>query len=461
MEVFRLAHAGIVVSADGFRCLMDPILAEPFEAGANVFEPPAIIDPAFAARCDALILSHAHGDHFSVASLVHLPRGMPVFYPAGDDLIATALARLGFAGATPVTPGESRRVGPLTCTFTRSEVPFPEMGVLFEHDGQSLWNCVDSILGDAAFATVARRTKRLDAMLVAYQTLVEEPLWRDALGSGFPYDEYRNSLAAVRRAAPRCAMPSACGYRYADAALNARGFPVTEDEFLADLAVFAPEVSGVRLPPGTALDCGALTVCEVVPGALARAQAADQADRREWAPERGIEALRDHNPHGYPAAALRGIVGAWLDTACDAAASAAAADWRARLAAARAVWRLEIVYPDGGSEIRWMDFAAPHPRWISAAPRPPQIRTAIPASTIAGLLDGASNAYQALFTRRVAITLRTLEEGGMTAWGGLGDEPIARLLFPGADRRHLERELARFGYGRPSQALSRSRALGR
>jgi L-ascorbate metabolism protein UlaG (beta-lactamase superfamily) len=459
MDVLRLAHAGIVVSAQGFRCLMDPMLHEPFEAGANLFEPPVAIDPALAAGCDALILSHAHGDHFAVASLVHLPRTMPVFYPAGDPLIPLALKRLGFEQMTPVSPGQTWALGPLLCTFTASEVPFAEMGVLFEHDGQTLWNCVDCVLGDRAFAAVAARTGALDVMLVPYQPLIEEPLWCDALGAGFPHDAYRGTLEAVRRAAPRCAVPSSCGYRYADAGLDARGFPVTEDEFLGDLALFAPEVAGCRLPPGTALACDELVLREEIPGAFERARAADRIERREWAPERGMPLLQDANPQGYKLADLRATVRGWLNGAC-LDGLARGGDWQARLAQARAVWRLEIVYPDGEHEVRFLDFAAA-PSWVPTPARVPQIRTTVPASTVAGLLDGSTSTYRALFTRRVATKLRWVEAGRLTSWNGLADEPLGRLLFPEADRRHLEHELRRFGYGQRSYAFSRTAAFSR
>jgi L-ascorbate metabolism protein UlaG (beta-lactamase superfamily) len=59
-------------------------------------------------KLDAILLTHAHADHLSFASLDALPRDIPLLAPPA---IAQWLKKLGYAHAEPLAPGESGRVG--------------------------------------------------------------------------------------------------------------------------------------------------------------------------------------------------------------------------------------------------------------------------------------------------------------------------------------------------------------
>jgi L-ascorbate metabolism protein UlaG (beta-lactamase superfamily) len=106
MRVGKIAHASVVVEAGDICCFMDPVLVDPFESGANTFDPPVEIDrDAVRARCNLVVISHGHMDHFSPRSLAVFDRAIPVLYPENDALIERALDRLGFANRTPITAG--------------------------------------------------------------------------------------------------------------------------------------------------------------------------------------------------------------------------------------------------------------------------------------------------------------------------------------------------------------------
>jgi L-ascorbate metabolism protein UlaG (beta-lactamase superfamily) len=153
MNLYRIAHAGLMIEGGGVRCLMDPVLIDPFECAMNTFEPPVILDPARLGRaCDVVVLSHEHGDHFCVESLAAIPRDRPIVFPADCALIEHALGRLGFFDRRPVRPGEVLRFRDLALRFTPSHVVFPELGVVFSAGGQCVWNCVDTELDDEAIA---------------------------------------------------------------------------------------------------------------------------------------------------------------------------------------------------------------------------------------------------------------------------------------------------------------------
>jgi hypothetical protein len=459
MRVVRLGHAGLVVMGGRTRCLIDPVFFDPFEAGINRFEPPVEIDgDAVATACDFVVLSHEHMDHFCVRSLRRIPRDRPVFHPRGATLIEHALDALGFIDRRPVVPGQRIDCGDLALVFTPSEVSFPEVGILIGADGRWLWNCVDTEIGEQALALVASVVERLDLMLANFQTLAEEELACDGLGSGFPHERYARRLHTVIALRPRFVVPAACGYSYAHAPwLDTRGFPIGEDEFLRDAAVVAPETVGVKLSHGMTI--------EVATGAVA-AEACGWTRPRpatiasDWRPDRGIPPLSDDDPYGHGSDALIRDVHALLDGPfLEGIASGRLSEWRRRLAAADVVWRLEVVAPDSRCMMRWLDFSAPM-RWSDAEPGPPKLITAIAASTLVGLARGEATPYRALFTRRVVVKLYAATPWGVQMIGSLADEPVGKVLFPGANRRFVDAELQRsFDEGDPG--LPRFRSLRR
>jgi L-ascorbate metabolism protein UlaG (beta-lactamase superfamily) len=64
-------------------------------------------------RLDAILLTHAHADHLSFASLAALPGDVPLFAPPA---VARWLARRGYTNAEPVAPDESVRVAGVEIT---------------------------------------------------------------------------------------------------------------------------------------------------------------------------------------------------------------------------------------------------------------------------------------------------------------------------------------------------------
>jgi hypothetical protein len=139
--------------------------------------------------------------------------------------------------------------------------------------------------------------------------------------------------------------------------------------------------------------------------------------------------------------------------------------WRARMAAAGVVWELDVVYPlarpdagpDAAPEVRWLDLAAADLEWLTTMPRTPKLITSICASTLVGLRSGEVTPYRALFTRRVVLKLYAAVDGRIERIGSLADEPIAQALFPTANRRNVDWQLARLGHGAPASARGTQR----
>jgi L-ascorbate metabolism protein UlaG (beta-lactamase superfamily) len=110
MKITYIGHATLLLELGGAKILTDPN-----------FDPklgrllPRVSAPGIALeklpQLDAILLTHAHADHLSFASLARLPREIPLFAP---PVIARWLRKLGHANAIEHAAGDSVRVGDVT-----------------------------------------------------------------------------------------------------------------------------------------------------------------------------------------------------------------------------------------------------------------------------------------------------------------------------------------------------------
>ncbi|MFD9794362.1 MBL fold metallo-hydrolase [Streptomyces sp. NPDC059070] len=178
MRLTSLGHAAVLVETGGRRILFDPWLTQRLDRFWE--HHPALPDTLgelLDGGVDHIVLSHHHFDHHHFPSLTRLLEDGEVdfddsphraaetecVFPVGDRVpprftasglghqaIGWTLRRLGFERLTPVTPGETVRLGEdvVLRTFV-SDVPFPEMSVLVETAGASVLLCGDSILHES------------------------------------------------------------------------------------------------------------------------------------------------------------------------------------------------------------------------------------------------------------------------------------------------------------------------
>ncbi len=147
LRVTYVGHATLLLELAGVRLLTDPN----FDARLARFLPrvsPPGIALAELPRLDAILVTHAHADHLSFASLAALPRDVPLLAPPA---VARWLARRGHANALPVAPDESVRVGAVEITAGAARHVGARYAVDRWRSAANMYLVNDSLSGAACF----------------------------------------------------------------------------------------------------------------------------------------------------------------------------------------------------------------------------------------------------------------------------------------------------------------------
>ena len=238
-NVVYVGHSTVLIDLDGVRLLTDPLLRE----RVAFLRRASTVDVDQLRNLDAVLISHAHHDHFDLPSLELLGSSVPVVVPRG-------LGRLlkGHKTVIEVVEDEEISFGAVTVRATHAE-----------HEGRRQPRRITAApLGFAISGSrriyFAGDTDLFPGMegLVPDLDLALIPIWGwgPTLGGGGHLDP-RRAAEALRLLRPRIAVPIHWGtyrplHRGADAAFLAD----PAEAFVREAATAAPEVEVRVLRPG-------------------------------------------------------------------------------------------------------------------------------------------------------------------------------------------------------------------
>jgi L-ascorbate metabolism protein UlaG (beta-lactamase superfamily) len=171
MDVLYVGHACLWIECGGVKILTDPWITG-LAGGRYLHEPPLVTPLDAISSPDVVVLSHAHPDHFNLESLSRLSRRAVFVVPKhfgeirDDDRIdigwrnpdlAAELRRLGFQHVAEVRPGQEVRLdgGVRVVSVASHHNQFPEMGMVIQGGGATLYNGVDTWPGESALQRLA------------------------------------------------------------------------------------------------------------------------------------------------------------------------------------------------------------------------------------------------------------------------------------------------------------------
>ena len=145
---------------------------------------------------------------------------------------------------------EPIRVKDVTITSTpsrnqvsTSEDSFPEHGLIVNDGEVTIWNQVDSLVNPDIIQRIGELYGQIDFFHSRFVPLLEGNLSYNKPLT-LPVDEYCTFLNVVKALGPKMVVPGSAAFKYRDelSFMNQYSFPITQDQFLRDLAAFCPEV---------------------------------------------------------------------------------------------------------------------------------------------------------------------------------------------------------------------------
>jgi L-ascorbate metabolism protein UlaG (beta-lactamase superfamily) len=369
MKIIKLPQAGMIVSCGDTKIICDPLV--------NGFTIESIFEVAKGYKLDkralrkikfaGLVISHHHGDHFHLESLACLNRDTPVYYPKGSVVISEQLKLLGFSNLIELKPGRSYKIGSLELVPIKSRVSFPEVGYIVKSDEHTLWNFVDSQPSPKDIDKMKKKFGRPDVLFAYYQCMNETGVSSNNLPNEFPGQQYQKFLDYVRRANPKCLVPSSCDLYYASGVwLNSYMYPISKEAFIADIKKCDSRIIGVAMEPGESYELKRHKLKKIKSPIPDLKISASSPQRFPWQPDIGKRKVVDHQPLVKTLAAFKNEVNKFLDGTFQKMLSQQPKHPTAdRFSKEKVIWKLRLVCPDQSEIVRHLDFSRSPLKWMS------------------------------------------------------------------------------------------------
>ena len=253
MNIHFLGHATILVESNSIKCLFDPVLRDPFEDDAVTSCPRRAIDLSTFTKCDLIVISHSHPDHFDPPSLDALDRNIHILCP-DDPLILQVIHQLGFQKIHVVRNAEPFRAEKLELHPTPSEsIDVTEHGFVIQTDDGTVWNQGDSLCSIEQARRLRMDFGTFEVHLSRYAS--QNFAFFDRRVVAFPLSEHIRNLSVAVEIGAGIVVPHAAGFRFVEPHdwLNSFVFPVSPIRFGKDLQRLAPMQDCVSAYPGDIL----------------------------------------------------------------------------------------------------------------------------------------------------------------------------------------------------------------
>ena len=255
-----IGHASMLIQSREATILTDPVWFDYLWEETNVLCPSIELGLDKIPPVDILNLSHRHQDHFDVRTLAYLAQNKSILKPdvmvlvPKDDILIDVLKELEYENIQVVEDFEPIRLLDVTLTPTPSFNEgdyYPEHGLLV-HDGEvTIWNQVDTVVVPEIISYIHKLYGQVDFAHSRFLPLLEGNFSHNK-ALGIPFNEYSSFLQVVGALRPKFVVPGSAAFRYRDelAFLNQYSFPTTPDQFLADMAIYCPEIKTSTFYPG-------------------------------------------------------------------------------------------------------------------------------------------------------------------------------------------------------------------
>ena len=251
-----IGHASLLIQSRETTILTDPVWFDYLWEEINVLCPSIVLEKDKIPPLDVLNISHRHQDHFDVRTLAYLAQNKRILTPdtivlaPQDDLLLDILNELEIKNIKVVADFEQIQVKDVTLfpTPSRNQVStaedsFPEHGLIVNDGEVTIWNQVDSIVNPDIIQRIGELYGQIDFFHSRFVPLLEGNLSYNKPLT-LPVDEYCTFLNVVKALGPKMVVPGSAAFKYRDelSFMNQYSFPITQDQFLRDLAAFCPEV---------------------------------------------------------------------------------------------------------------------------------------------------------------------------------------------------------------------------
>jgi L-ascorbate metabolism protein UlaG (beta-lactamase superfamily) len=166
LAVTRVAHASVLLDFDGEQVLTDPWFTE--KDGYHHGEPLGF-SIAQLPKLTAVVVSHAHYDHFDIdAFSAYADKAVPFFVAKG---MAEAARKAGFTNVQELEPWQSAHAGSLTVTAAPGEHGVPEVTYVIEGKGDTVYFGGDTKLIAPLESELPKRFPVIDLALLSVNGL--------------------------------------------------------------------------------------------------------------------------------------------------------------------------------------------------------------------------------------------------------------------------------------------------